>query len=142
MEIIVVDASVIVKWYIIEEDREKSLKIREDYIGGRFKLAAPAILPFEVLNAIRFSRRDLASSTLKSIAESLTLYGIELYQLTGKYRELTIDASYQNKISIYDASYVALAKLLNTILYTADQRLINSLTNDYKKYVKHIREYD
>jgi len=42
-------------------------------------------------------------------------------------------------ITIYDASYVALALIHNTILYTADEKLIRK-THDLK-IVEHIKNF-
>ncbi|RLF22545.1 MAG: PIN domain nuclease [Thermoprotei archaeon] len=141
MSIIVVDASVVVKWYVIEDFRDQALALRDDYINGLFKLASPTLMPFEVINAVRYSRKDISPATLKAIMESLVKYGFELYELKGEYADLTIDTALENNITIYDASYVALAEYLNTTLYTADEKLIESLNKKHRKAVKHIKDY-
>ena len=142
MSIVVVDASVIVKWYVIEDYRDQALALRDDYINGVFKLAAPALMPFEVINAIRYSRKDISPATLKAIMESLVKYGFKLYELKDEYADLTIDTALENNITIYDASYVALAAYLNTTLYTADQKLIENLNEKHRKIVRHIKNYE
>lgn len=141
MEEIVVDASVIAKWYIIEDLREKALKIRDDYIDGRLRLSAPSLMPFEVLNAARHARKDISPIALREVAESLALYGIRLYELGGEYARETVEAALENEITIYDASYVALAGHLQTAMYTSDQNLIIKLKDDHKRHVKHLKDY-
>ena len=141
MKRIVVDASVVVKWYILEEDRSQALKIREDYIDGLVELAAPALMPFEVLNAIRYSSDGLDYGKLAEIAESLSLYGFELHHLEGEYARLTASIALENGITVYDASYVALAKVLDTTLYTADERLLGKLKGDHSGVVRSLAEY-
>lgn len=141
MKQIVVDASVVAKWYLIEEYREQALKIRDDYIEGKITLASPTLMPFEVINAIRYSKKKISTQKLKEIAKSIQLYGIQLHELTGTYANLTIETALENNISIYDASYIALAKHLKTITYTADQKLIKTTKNHYRQYVKHISQY-
>jgi len=47
----------------------------------------------------------------------------------------------ENDITIYDASYVALAKYLQTVVYTSDQNLIIELKENFRGYVKHIKDY-
>jgi len=141
VEEIVTDASVIAKWYIVEEFRENAMKMRDDYIDGRLKLSAPSLMPFEVLNAARYARKDISAKKLEEVAESLTLYGIKLYELQGKYAREAVNAALENEITIYDASYVALAKHLQTVMYTSDQNLITILKDNYKRYVKHLNEY-
>ena len=137
----VVDASVVVKWYVVEEHRERALKLRDDFIDGKIKLAAPAIMPFEVLNAVRYSKRTIEAETLKAVAESLALYGFELYSIRDRYAELVVEVALDNDITIYDASYVALAKHLRTVVYTADRELIAGLSGEYRDLARDIREY-
>jgi len=52
---VVVDASVVAKWYLEEEYTEKALKLRDMHVNGEIELTAPELLLFEVLNAIRYS---------------------------------------------------------------------------------------
>lgn len=138
---LVVDASVVVKWFLIEEWREESIVLRDDYIEGKTRLIAPSIMPFEVLNAVRYSRRDIHGKILQNIAESLSLYNIRLYNLVGEYAKNVSRISLEYNITIYDASYVALAMQEETLLYTADKKLINMMDGEMRKYVKHISQY-
>jgi predicted nucleic acid-binding protein len=141
VEELVVDASVVVKWFIVEEDRQAALRIRDDYIEGKLTLSAPSLMPFEVMNAVRYARRDIEAERLREIAESLSLYRIRLYNLREEYVWKTIRTALDNDISIYDASYVALAGQLQTTLYTADLDLISSLQKEPKAHAKHISDY-
>ena len=47
----------------------------------------------------------------------------------------------ENEATVYDAAYIALAKLSDTTLYTADGKLEKSLKPPYLKYVVHIKDY-
>jgi len=140
-ERVVLDASVVVKWFVVEEGREEALAIRDDYIDGRVSICAPHLMLFEVLNAVRYARRDLEPSTLRAIARSLALYGFDLYPLAGEYAELTAEVALRNGITVYDASYVALARLLGATMYTADEKLIALLSEEDRAYVAHLSEY-
>jgi len=53
-QVFVVDASVAVKWYVGEEDRDKALDVREDYLEGKIDLASPALVLYELFNALRY----------------------------------------------------------------------------------------
>lgn len=139
MEKLVSDASVIVKWFIEEEYSDKALKLRDMHVNGEIIIAAPELLLFEVLNALKYS--DLfKEEELKSAALSLSSYGIELFSLRGKLIEKTVEIAVEKDVTIYDASYVALAATLNTKLYTADQKLVEKLGQKYKKIVLHISQ--
>lgn len=142
MEEVVVDASVVVKWFVAEEDREWALRIRDDYIDGKLTLSAPSLMPFEVMNAVRYARRDIDAERLSQINESLSLYGIRLHNLREEYAKATFRTALDNDITIYDASYVALAEHLQTITYTADMDLLGGLQKKTRAYVRHLSEYD
>ena len=51
-----------------------------------------------------------------------------------------MEVAFDNDITIYDASYIALAMIKDALVYTADERLIGRLKEEYLKYVKSIRE--
>lgn len=137
MERVVSDASVIVKWFIQEEYSDKALKLRDMHINGEIYLAAPELLPFEVLNALKYSRL-FNLEELKMAAISLSSYGIELYSLRGKLAQKTMEIAVRKGITVYDAAYIALAQELNTNLYTADEKLIRKTGKEYSKIILHI----
>ncbi len=123
-EKVVVDASVITKWFLEEEYSDKVLKLR-DYIGGSFQIVVPALLEYEVLNALRYSR-VYSHEELKNIGLALNKYGFDTHELEGELKAKTIALALEHNITIYDASYVALAETLNTRLYTADNELVEN----------------
>jgi predicted nucleic acid-binding protein len=81
----VIDASVIVKWFVEEENSSKAMEIRDRYIGGELRLIAPEIIIFEVLNALYY-KNLFSEDEMKGIGEALQSYSIELYSLEGEYR--------------------------------------------------------
>jgi len=133
---IVVDASVVAKWFLEEEYSDKALQLRDDYARGLLAIAAPSLLEYEVLNALRYSGAYSARE-LKEIGVALNKYGFEIYELEARLKELAIEIAMENNITVYDASYIALAKQLNTVLYTADRELVNKFPNT----ALHIRQY-
>ena len=94
-------------------------------------------MPYEVLNALKYAKL-FKKDELIMVSKSLTLYGFRLYPLTGKLAERTVEIAMEKDITIYDASYVALAKEQKAKLYTADEKLIRKVNLDF---VKHISEF-
>jgi len=133
---IVVDASIVVKWFLEEKFSDKALELRNDYVGGVITITVPSLLEYEVLNALKYSN-VYTMKELKEIGKALNKYGFETYELEGKLKELTVEIALEKKITVYDASYVALAKQLNTTLYTADKELIEK----FPEIAKHIKHY-
>lgn len=135
----VVDASVIVKWFVEEEGSDKALKLRDKYIDGEISIIAPELIVFEVLNALYY-KRLFSKSEMKEISEALEAYSFTLYPLRGAYTEKTLEVAFENDITVYDASYIALAMIKNTYTYTADEKLIKRLKKEYLKHVKNIKD--
>jgi len=137
MEKVVSDASVIVKWFIEEEHSDKALKLRDMHVNGEVSVAAPELMPFEVLNALKYSGL-FELDELKAAAISLSSYGIELYSLKGELAERAVEIAVEKDITVYDAVYLALASELSTVLYTADEKLIRKVGREYGDIVVHI----
>jgi predicted nucleic acid-binding protein len=136
---IVVDASVVAKWYLPERDHESARALRDAYLEGRCRLLAPALLPFEVVNALAFSGH-YDGEGLEEAAETLPEYGIQLvpFGAIGPVARVARDAD----VTVYDAAYVALASSRASVVYTADERLIESVgEGEYGDIVRHVRSY-
>jgi len=135
---IVVDTSVVVKWYIPERHHEQARLLRDAYLEGTFDLVAPALMPFEAINALKYSGH-YEGNRLEEAADSLLEYGIELvpFNETGPLASVANDLD----VTVYDASYIALARKLDTKAYTADGNLLDELDGDYSELAAHIRTY-
>jgi predicted nucleic acid-binding protein len=58
MKELVIDASVILKWYLPDEEfTQKALNILHRHVSGETALYAPTILPYEILNALLVAER-------------------------------------------------------------------------------------
>jgi predicted nucleic acid-binding protein len=138
MSEIVVDTSVIVKWYIPEQHHEQARALRDAYLDGKFDLVAPALMPFEAVNALKYSGH-YEGERLEEASKSLPEYGIDLvpFNKTGPIAEIANNLD----ITIYDAAYIALAQKLDTKAYTADGNLLDDLEGDYSELAEHIRTY-
>lgn len=69
----VVDASIIAKWFLNEKNSPSALRVRDDFATKRISLSAPALLFYEVTNALRFSGTFNESHLLLATA-SFTKY--------------------------------------------------------------------
>ncbi len=135
-KILVLDASVAVKWFNVEPFRDKALIIRNKYVNGDVDLIAPSLLFYEVANALRYNPR-FGIEEVKSALTALEDLGIITYDFRGDLRDKSIEIAYRFGVTIYDASYIALAVLQNATLYTADKEVVAKTT---LTSVKHISE--
>ncbi len=139
MDLAVIDASVAVKWFLDEAHTRAALALQSDFIEGRLTLRVPSLFPYEVLNALTFSRR-FRNPELIEAARDLDRSDIVTVPLSGAYFEQTVAVSLQNRITIYDASYVALAAALDSPLFTADDTLLRLGRKGDVRTI-HIRDY-
>jgi len=122
---VVVDASVVARWYVQEEWHDIALKVRADYEKGLIDLLAPYLLIYEVSNSLRQSP-DLNASDVSDSVKSLIDMQIDTRLLTKEEIEKIAMLAFEYNISIYDAVYFALSRSLG----------INFLTGDVKLYRK------
>ena len=141
MKHIVIDVSVVLKWYLSDEEHgEKALDILDAHASDHLFLHAPALLEFEVANGLTIAKRRArvgAVDVLKAM-DGFTGLGIGLYPLSPLFPKV-LHYSDRYTISAYDAAYVALAEDLKTDVVTADKRLFNSTRK--LRFVKWIGDF-
>ena len=87
-----VDASVVVKWFVDEEGSDKAIRLRDRYVEGEISIAAPELIIFETLNALRYKRLFLMDELMK-VAEAIEAFSFTLYPLKGAYAKKTIETA-------------------------------------------------
>ena len=141
MKELVLDASVVLKWYLPDEKcGQEALDILGQYVAGNVALIAPAILPYEVLNALLVAERmcRIEEEVTEEAFDGFLELGIELLDPFLDYAHiLSLARSFQR--SVYDASYLSLAKRNKVNFVTGDKRLYNAV-KDELKWVKWIGE--
>jgi len=65
----ILDASVILKWFIEEKDTDKALKIRDDYVAGKIDIEIPDLLIYELANVLRY--KQFTAEEIKSAVKFL-----------------------------------------------------------------------
>lgn len=124
----VVDASVAVKWFNVEEFSENAEKLKDKHLKTEITLVSPVLMIFEVLNALRYNP-DLGANDVKDAFDDLLGIQIKLYPVD-EWLSGAVSMAYDNGLTIYDASYVALAKHLDCTLYTADSKIWDKVKLD------------
>ncbi|HLC31475.1 MAG TPA: type II toxin-antitoxin system VapC family toxin [Candidatus Nanoarchaeia archaeon] len=116
-----IDASIIVKWFTEEENTEKAIQLQKEHIQRTRILVIPKLAYLEVLNTLRYKKRD--KETLQQVNEALEELNFEIEPITKEHREKTIELALKLNLTIYDALYLTLAQYLNIPLITADKKL-------------------
>ena len=120
----VIDSSVVAKWFMIEENSNLALRVRDRFATRQIKLAVPTLLFYEVMNALRFSDM-FDESALATVAGSLSKYQFETWRPVGKLLELSARLGLREDVTVYDACYVALAQRKGSKVITEDKELLN-----------------
>ena len=121
MEVIVPDASIILKWVLAGEDgveEEKALEILHDWLAEKIQIILPPLWLYEVGNILGLKRPDQA----RELLEVLLDYRFEEAQITEKICGLALELMQELRVSFYDAIYHAIALNQKSIFVTADKR--------------------
>ncbi|MDX2141859.1 MAG: type II toxin-antitoxin system VapC family toxin [Rhodospirillaceae bacterium] len=118
---LVIDASVAMKWFFLETGTQAALSLQE----GSDRLFAPDLLKIEVgNNLVRGIRRGvLKRADADAAMAKLTLPAVDLVE-TGKLIDDAYTIAAQHGGSLYDATYMALARNLAGQLVTADLQMM------------------
>ncbi len=135
-----IDASVIVKWYIEENDSGKAESIRFGFVKREIELLCPYLLPFEVLNALKYSGL-FNKVDLRTAGESLENYPFTYQAISGEHQAIMLDLAIDHDFSVYDAAYIALALKEKVTLLTADGKIKKKLPDKLKGTVEMLSEF-
>lgn len=117
---LILDASVIIKWYFEEQDSEKAIRIRDLYRNYIIEIIVPDLLYYEITNAIRFNRNITAREKIR-IIKNLFEINLETKVLDTQDFIDALNSADKYDTTIYDTIYYILAKKLNGKYITADQ---------------------
>ena len=107
----VIDASVVLKWYLVDEEFGiKALRLLNDYVSNELDILAPSLLEYEVMNGLMIAQKRgrIKEEKILAAVEGFVNLGINLKSLSHLYPQVIHFCKTYNR-SVYDASYMALA---------------------------------
>jgi predicted nucleic acid-binding protein len=136
----VIDCSVAAKWLFLEEGSSRAENILEEisffFVPDLFVVELDAVISKKV------RKREISSDeAFQKIGERKKLpYKILSYNIFSK---LALEISVSLPVTLYDATYIATAIEKQGVVYTADQKLSNVVSNtSLNKYVQSIWDID
>jgi len=122
----VVDASVLVKWFMTEEDRDLALGLRDLHVSGRSTLFVSELTFLEILNAIKYGPKAKEGDGAEALHVLENLH-LQVKPTDFELLRKTNAIAWSYGVAIYDAAYVALAEDLGLPLVTADEVLLQKM---------------
>jgi predicted nucleic acid-binding protein len=119
---VVLDASVVLKWFRQEGERhaEAARALRAAFAAGELLVLAPSLLLLEIVN-VAGRRWGWDEAAVTELAAALDALGFELVE-----PELLRVAGWTGRgLTAYDAAYVAVAEAAGIELVTDDEHVLN-----------------
>ena len=126
---VVVDSSVMIKWYVAEDDTDKATSLLLDYREGKLTMLAPNFIHIEMANIAwkKHTFKGLSANDAQAIIDDISTLGLEetnMFDLLTEAYRLAV----AHKCSVYDGFYVALSEREQCPLVTSDEKLVKALS--------------
>lgn len=135
----VIDASVVAKWFNNEHLTDKALEIKDGFIDRKFELYSPEHLLYEVGNSIWKNKALSVEDSISSISDLIDI-GINLKGLDHEMASNAMKTAKDYFITFYDALYVQLSAGLDIPFVSADVKLLSKIEGKQKLAV-HLKDY-
>ena len=129
--VVVVDASIAIKWLLVEPDSNKAAKLLDEWINMGMLIFAPSLLTYEITNALyqKVRKGEITLDRAKEALAEISLAEIS-FDFSTDFAFSTRAVELANHLSLpatYDSHYLALAERKGCELWTADLRMWNSI---------------
>ncbi len=136
MTTLVVDASVVAKWFFSEEHSSSARRL----LSPRRSLAAPKLIWSEVANITwkRVRRGEMNADEAAELVADLLRLPLDVAPTEGLLAP-ALELAIATDRTVYDCLYLALAIDRKCRLVTADERFVNALSSTpFAKHVRHV----
>ena len=134
---LVIDASVLIKFYVPEILSDKAEELLTRVEQGDVMLLAPDLIYPEVGNILwkKQSIKELTRSEVEEITDAIVSLPLKI-EASKLLLPLAIDIGIAYKITVYDAIYISMARVYEIKMMTADRKLADAMAKtDLKEYV-------
>ncbi len=120
----VLDTSVVLKWFstVGEGDLDQALQLRRKLSDGAVFFVIPELLLYELANALRYNP-NFSAADVKEALDSILDMGFEVRSVDKKGIGEATDIAFKYNIPVYDAYFIALSRVEEKPLITADYKL-------------------
>jgi predicted nucleic acid-binding protein len=131
INVVVVDASIAIKWVLEEPDSDRADALLAEWINKGKLILAPDLLAYEITNVLyqKVGKGEITLDRAKEALAEISLTEIE-FDFSSDFAVSTRAIELANHFSLpatYDSHYLALAERKDCELWTADLRMWNSV---------------
>lgn len=126
---IILDASVIIKWFIDEEDGDKAILYLDYLQNNQITIIVPSLIFYELGNVLISKKAsvDMAGETIAMLQN----LGLEIADIGLQAFRKIYQNSLEYALSFYDAAYITLFQKENCEFVTADQKLFQKVHRSF-----------
>jgi predicted nucleic acid-binding protein len=131
MSVVVLDASVVLRWLLVDEpDREAALAIRDRIQSGLLEPRQPPHFPMEVGSALVVAARvgRLEPGAVAPLVRALDAFHLDPMD-PGDFAAAAVETALDLGLRAPDAGYIVCARRSGGTLITADRRLLEVARN-------------
>lgn len=127
---LVIDSSVVIKWYVAEEHQAPATAIRDRYREGDLDLLVPDLFYAEIGNIVWKKRQTqgLAVADARRIIDAVLTLPLEVTPNSQLITE-AYHLAEEHGQTVYDSLYLALALSVECQCVSADRRLVNAVAH-------------
>lgn len=126
---LVLDASVIVKWFCDEEYTNIALEIRDKFFRGHLDIFVPELMFYEVSNAVRYNKAFSDSDKIQ-IIDDLFSIGFNIVTSSREILSKAMRLAVETNTPIYDNVYFAVSRLKNCCFITTDKEYCDKINSN------------
>jgi predicted nucleic acid-binding protein len=132
----ILDTSVVVKWfsYDSEDDQNISLRLRHGILNGDYAIIVPALMFYELANALRYNPRFDAQD-VKNALKSVMEMGFDIRGIDADTMVQAVEIAFKSHVTVYDTYFLALSQTENMPLITADYTFVKHIKG-FKTIIK------
>lgn len=131
----ILDTSVAVKWFLLDEqNREEAKILLQRHQEEKDTIIIPHLLFLEIVNTFT-TKRAIPQKVGEELIIRLYDLKLQIYYPTQEDIIETFRLAKKYHTTVYDMLYAVIAKKLKTILVTADKKFVESIKFSYVKFL-------
>lgn len=124
MNPVVFDTSVALKWFFPENGQKAAISLKDKHLEGEINLCTRDLFLYELTSSLKnYSSTKIKGEDFLEVIKAVESMGLIIFPLEFKELGQIFSLARELNLSIYDCSFLVLAKDLNAPFYTADKKL-------------------